>query len=637
MTKKSTLVILFYFIFNIQLVQGIDSTSDSVSIKPKYQFQEIVITGEKINDPPFSYSEISADEIDARKLNNIGEALRPISGISLQSTGRKGTSSFYLRGFDQRGVVLLMDGRPIYEPYFGSIDLSQIPAANIAKIKVIKGPASTLYGANSIGGVINFITQNSHLNKTKIGMSYGSGDRYQITGQLGRALGSFDYWISINHYKKNYEVMPGNFEGTFNEDGARRENSDSKGSAIDAKAGWQFSSKGKINIATGYLDSEKGISPSTTSDYPNYWRFTDWKKWYIDMTGDYQFTKKIKMTAKLYQDSYDNTLAAYKDETYGQTKWISNYKNDVYGGFLNFDIALAKHNRLILGVHRKDDKVKIQNNAGGPWEAYNIHTSSFVFQDEYTPFQRFTLLAGASYDLLSGFENWNDSIWGPQAGAVYRVTNNSSIHILIGKKSRFPSLKEWHETTLYGGTSLKPEKAISYDIGIKKSWGTLIFTELNFYHSTVTDLITYQGRNNPFKNLASSRLRGLELDLKFMPYKNLNTRIYYQYLNAIDLDTHQALEFRPEHTLGFTGSLITFYGYKFNISMDVVSKRYYYSSKDRLSLEPYFIAGFNLTKKFMSMFEIWINAKNLLDEFYEDEAGFPLPGREFSTGLVLEF
>jgi len=124
-----------------------------------FDLGEVVVTAEKeAVAKATTVNEITAEDIKARGCKTVADALELIPGVDVEMGG-KGEMHVYIRGFKQENVKVLIDGVPAYETYFRTLDLSQFPVESIAKIKVIKGASSVLYGANTMGGVINIITK----------------------------------------------------------------------------------------------------------------------------------------------------------------------------------------------------------------------------------------------------------------------------------------------------------------------------------------------------------------------------------------------------------------------------------------------------------------------------------------------
>ena len=123
-----------------------DSTKGDL---PVYYLGEVMVVGERTQRPPTAISEITAKAIEDRGATTAGEALSSVPGVWV-STGYKNSTEIKLRGFSSKHVLTLVDGRPVNLPYYGELDLATLPVSNISKINVIKGPAASLYGANTM-------------------------------------------------------------------------------------------------------------------------------------------------------------------------------------------------------------------------------------------------------------------------------------------------------------------------------------------------------------------------------------------------------------------------------------------------------------------------------------------------------
>ena len=124
---------------------------NSSATNPVYLREEIVVT-DTVRTSASEVS-ISKDRLRLQRAGSAAEMLADIPG-SLVTVGSKNSSEIMIRGFDSDEVLVMVDGRPVNEPYYGKIDLSTIGVGNVAKIKVVKGATSVRYGPNAMGGVI---------------------------------------------------------------------------------------------------------------------------------------------------------------------------------------------------------------------------------------------------------------------------------------------------------------------------------------------------------------------------------------------------------------------------------------------------------------------------------------------------
>ncbi|MCJ7612280.1 MAG: TonB-dependent receptor plug domain-containing protein, partial [Candidatus Aminicenantes bacterium] len=120
--------------------------------------EEILVVADAPRDAvPATVTVVGAEAVNRLKPRDLGELMRIMPAVVV-TYGQKNEGLLILRGMDARRSVLLLDGIPVYEPYFGTFDLKTLPASGIASLQVTKGPSSVLYGPNTLGGIVNIIT-----------------------------------------------------------------------------------------------------------------------------------------------------------------------------------------------------------------------------------------------------------------------------------------------------------------------------------------------------------------------------------------------------------------------------------------------------------------------------------------------
>ena len=164
MFKKYGLAIVWSFI-SIFFIAIPSLAQEEEAVASVFELGEVVVSAKKeAVSLATTVTEIFAQDINAQGAQTVAQALDLIPGVDVR-TGGKGQSFVHIRGFEQEDVKVLIDGVPAHEAYFGSLDLSLIPVDSIAKITVTKGASSVLYGANTMGGVINIITKKQNRRK----------------------------------------------------------------------------------------------------------------------------------------------------------------------------------------------------------------------------------------------------------------------------------------------------------------------------------------------------------------------------------------------------------------------------------------------------------------------------------------
>ncbi|MEP5926127.1 MAG: TonB-dependent receptor plug domain-containing protein, partial [Nitratireductor sp.] len=149
-----------------------------------------------------SYTIVTAEEIEKFQYQDITDALRSVPGLHVVPSGARGTvTTVFTRGANSNHTLVLLNGMPLNDPAFpnGAANLAGIPLDNVARIEVVRGPQSALYGSQAIGGVINIITK-SGAGKPSVtarieGGTLGTLNTYASTGG---SFGATDYFFSVS-------------------------------------------------------------------------------------------------------------------------------------------------------------------------------------------------------------------------------------------------------------------------------------------------------------------------------------------------------------------------------------------------------------------------------------------------------
>lgn len=156
-------------------------------------------------DGPVKVEAMDEGYIKEQQYQDLAQAIGDIPGVSVQETQRRaGAKSALIQGFGENSVLVMIDGTPVSQNSSFGFDLSQIGSADIQKVEVIKGGASSLYGSQAMGGVINIVTKKPQ-SKTKWMLEAsraqleqgGTGHNIQINGS-GKSLG-LGYKVSFTH------------------------------------------------------------------------------------------------------------------------------------------------------------------------------------------------------------------------------------------------------------------------------------------------------------------------------------------------------------------------------------------------------------------------------------------------------
>ena len=666
--------LLLSLFFLVAVFTGPVSAGETRKSGEVFDLGDVLIMGkgDEINSIT-STNIVSGDDIEMQGFQTTADALESVPGVDVQ-VGGKGQSTLKLRGFDQRDVKVLIDGVPAHEAYYGSLDLDQIPVDAIAKIKVIKGASSVLYGPNTMGGVINIITKKGGEKPyTSVTTSFGENNTQNYIVNHGASVGQFNYWITASHRTTDGFELSNDFDpnnprngiGTdYNEDGGTRDLSYFTKNTLNTKIGYEYDDTSKLYLSFDYHQNEKGC----LTESQRYWEFTDWTQWHASLAGEHDLTDIVSVRGRVYYVDHTDTLEDVSWDASHTTskKWFEQSAYDDYtlGGeaqvYLDFgDTSLVK----IGASYMKDNHVQQDfydaTTMGAvtlgwqPEEEYEVDIYSFGIEDEVRLFKRLTLNGGVSFDIHDPVKAYGgltrDSVetWNPQAGASFDVTKELKIYASVGKKTRFPQMQELYSNLAGGNSNLNPQQTIAYEIGASKRFGSAIDFSVAAFFNDIEERITTQkvGGVKQYINKGESEIKGLEAQLNIVTPWNLDLGLGYTLLSSEDRadSTSPFLksEYVPEQKLTIDARYAFDFGLSASFQAMYTGDQIEYDNADNeVPLDDFWICNARLNQNFKISdkitTDIFLEAKNIFDKNYEEGHG-PYPGRSFLVGLKFSF
>ncbi|MEW5912202.1 MAG: TonB-dependent receptor [Thermodesulfobacteriota bacterium] len=657
-----------------------------------YRLGEVVVSGDHPAVANISItSDVSAQDIQQTHSLTVPEALSYAPGVSVTS-GRKNEPSISIHGFDQFESLILIDGVPYYETNYGKLNLNQLPTEMIARIDVIKGAPSVLYGPNAMAGVINIITKQASNRPTFSALAeVGEYGAYHLTAAHGNSLGKFKYWINANRLERSGWGLsddfapkatsiinrPGKTTTAVIQGDGERVNSDTRQTSVWAKMGFDLAPESQYFLSAYYMDSSWGFPVSTVEErvftsrpaFSTFARMDKYEDWGLDLSGEQRLTSSFKLRGKLFYHHHLDDYTSFSDQTYSKVIAVSRFDDYFAGGALYGDWRLHKLDTLRLAAHFRQDSHKERADAYLPFTEALSYTGSLALENEWKPFAGFALVVGVSYDWFdvtkaqsnvtssSGAYLRTDDLTtpdtkdalNPMAGASYTFADSTRLFASAAKKTRFPTLQQLFSTS-GGNTTLEPEESINYTLGVSrrffdnKLWGQFAL----FYHD-VSDRISRDGPHldSVYYNYAKIALYGFEVAGEYTPCKDLTLRADYTYLKAKDESDGRVTDdvlHAPEHKVGLR-AVYTVPQVRTQLVLQGLYLGAQYSqlptptkpTLTTLETSGYFLANFKLVQPLGNHLEAFGFVQNILDRDYEMESGYPGMGRTFWVGLRTMF
>lgn len=631
MYRKFYLIIIFLlviFIFTSLLEKKISANQLS---EPLFTWEEILVIASKypqeLLESVASVDVITEEEISASQSENIAGILKNIAGIEIVDYGSPGEiKSLSIRGSSPEQVLIMIDGQVANDPQTGKIDLGLIPANIIEKIEIYRGPASALYGANALGGVVNIITKSGKDGlKRTVGFYYGSNSSQKYQASYQNNINNWGYFFIGEYYKT---------EG-------HRENSQLSKISLMGKISKEINQKTDLTLTIRYQDYQRGLPGSLDYPTPN------------AQQDDHNFNVNLKWQKR--EEDKDINVTTWYDSHHliydnpDQWDYSGACIHKTYSTGLSFDST--HYNFSLISKNTGTDHTLTW---GGEIKNYWIDSTdigerqdlngAIYIQDAWQPkeSEKLNITAGLRYDYHQIFGGQ----FNPRVGISYRLQDELYIHTSIGRAYRAPTYNDlyWPEDGYVGGNpNLLPEIAWAYEAGIRfiNEKGD-IKAELDAFRKNVNDLIHWaadtEGVWRP-SNIGSAQMEGIEVILKKEFNNNFIGNLNYTYLNAIDLDTGNRL--KPKNKYGFGLSYLKQVGENqddFTVSVDgyIVTGR-----PDNLN--NYYLFNANMDRDFAvnkekdRKIKLRFSIKNILNQRPELVSGYPIQGRTYLLGLSTNF
>lgn len=625
------ILVLLNFVFFIMFFNIIDVFAIQQQ-ELFFTMEEVIVIAsrypEELWESISSVEVITEEEINTLPSENLAGIIKDIAGLEITDYGSLGDiKAISIRGSSPEQVLVMIDGQVVNDPLTGKIDLGLIPAGIIEKIEIYRGPASALYGANALGGVINIITKS------------GKGEK---KGTAGVYYGSYHTQKYQASYQDQSDNMSYYFTGQYHKTNGDRENSHLDNISFMGKISREINQQSDLDLTIRYCDYKRGIPGPL--EYPTP----------LAQQNDRDFNLNLKWQ-KREEDRDLNILTWYNfhrlyyddPEEWGYTV-PSIHK--AYSSGISFD---STHYNFNLGRENEADNNytltwggELINNIISSTDIGNhqaINGALFV-QNTWRPADEddLKITAGLRYDYNELF----GSQFNPRVGMNYRLGEEVSFHASLSRAYRAPTFDDlyWPEDGYVGGNpNLVSETAWAYEAGLCY-WNEEgdIQAEFNIFRKNVSQLINWApddvGVWRP-SNIGSARVDGVEVILKKKFDEHFSGNINYTYLDARDLDTDNQL--KPHHKIGFGLNYADQVGNNnddFTLGIDgcIVSGR-----PD--NLKSYYLFDANISRELTVDEEdnrkvnLNFSIKNLFNQKTELVSGYPIQGRTFLIGISTDF
>lgn len=626
---------------------GIDAIDIGLEELAQYRIISTPKFAENPDQVPSLVSVLTADDIRLYGWKTLGDALRTLQGFNVTDDHTYAYAS--VRGISQAGdyrarMQVLIDGISVNENIYGAAPSgSEFPLdiGLIERIEIIRGPSASVYGSDSMFGVINVVTRNPQsLKGREAALSIGSGKSYRLRASTGGNVGSGDYLISFTGFESSGRGLVLNDVNPASD--AQRVH------GVGAEQGGQLFVRARgtdwrVTLIHGQRD--RTVPTASFATIPDDKGHVEVDRYsLLDLGKDWQINAKTSLHQRLYYSAYGY-----------DAKFPYDYSADGGPGRLfNIDKARGNswgfENRLIsnawdkqrwtLGLEYRANIRQDQLNHDRSYGCYDPatgtiagtvclddrrtnHISTIYAQDEIALNTADTLILGLRHDRVSDSKNF----WSPRLGFIHDAGHVGLFKILYGTAFRMPSPYERAYITptyRYGNPSADPERMKSLELTWEKNFTPLAKISVTTYSMRIDDLLTVDANTGVVANGQHIHASGLEIgyDQRWSNGAQIRGSIGTQY--AASHETGR-LDNSPRHMAKFNLGLPTgIPALLIGLENQWIDARRANTGNEQL--KPYLLSNLNLSYvPEAQAWEMGLGIYNLFDRHYADPVSVDEP------------
>ncbi|MHA7228644.1 TonB-dependent receptor plug domain-containing protein [Vibrio campbellii] len=577
---------------------------------------------------PASVSVITADDISKMPVKDISEAIRSATGVSVLSSTAYGRNNIRIRGLDSKHTLVLINGRRINSQDAlirgNDFDLSSIPLSAIQRIEVVRGPVSSLYGSEAMGGVVNVILKapTEELSGS-VGLQYESileGDGGDSLKGHAYASGSLSDNVEGSIIVESSARDP--WRTDTNPDFDALEEKDTTN--VFGELAWQLTEEQRLIADVIYTNDEREadwVHPRSGSQTNT----QDSTRWNYGLTHEGAWDT-VDSQVRLYGENMqlDDASTAYKNGAADV---------ELQNNTLDFKLSglwRDSHEWVFGGEYRTSE---LKNSRDVPSGDIDNYQGAVFVQGEFD-LNKLAVTLGGRQD----FHEVYGSHFSPRAYAVYSFTDEFVLKGGFGGGFRAPGMMESSDQVrviscgnrcwLTGNEDLKPEESESYEAGLAYET-TAMGVGLIYYHTDLknkierdltkpvgsvgqTPIFTYQ-------NIGKAETKGFELEGWYDITDSINLKGNYTYTDAKDKSSGDKLTKTPEHLANLDVNWEVFDSFTTFARVNYIGKQVITNQRrENKTVDGYTLVGLGVGYDFQQ-FNLKAGLNNIFDVELDDE------------------
>ncbi|MEN5113824.1 TonB-dependent receptor [Brevundimonas diminuta] len=608
--------------------------------------EDVVVTANRSAQPiervGASVTVLTQAAIEARQTPAVVELLAQTPGVSFTRNGGVGTSTgVNIRGAESQHTVVLIDGVKLNDPSStqGGFNFGNLLVGDTARIEVLRGAQSTLWGSQAIGGVVNIVTaEPTAALQGSLDAEAGARGTTYFRGGVGGANERLSWRLAASRYDTD------GFSAF------------AKGTEDDGYTNTGLSGRLNVKVTDAVSLDLRSVWSSGRNDFDAF-------------NGDsreYGKTQELVAYAGLNFDLLDGRFRNRIGYAHTDTD-RRNFNPDNTVQTLTFDAegqnrrweyqgAFAFTEALNATFGLEHEKSEMKTRSPGDWDPNpafgrgEAELNSAYGQLQWTVLDGLTLTGGLRYD---DHAQYGDNLLGQVAAAWALNEGDTVVRASWGQGFRAPGLYELYSE--YGNLNLQPEEFDSWEIGVEQRLFDRAVVSATYFNRQADNEIRYNGCSTPstdplctvngvgrwgyYRNVQKTEAQGVELVGRVDVTERLNVSANYTWTDAKSASgatDGKRLTRRPEHMANFAADYAFAFGLKTGVAVRYVGETFN-NDTNTVKVGAYTLVDLRASYPINDNLEVYGRIENAFDEDYQTVLNYGAPGQGVFGGVRVRF
>ena len=579
---------------------------------------------------------LTPQDLEDRQTQVVSDVLRDVPGVEVNRTGTVGgLTQVRIRGAESNHTLTLIDGIKASDPYEGEFDYATLIADDVAKVEVVRGEQSALYGSDAIGGVVNYITASGkEAPGFRARIEGGSFGTEQGSARLAGITHGLDFAISGNIlHTDGIAVAP---QGT-------RDVGANIGAAA-VKLGYEVNDHFRLKAIARYSYTNGDTDDQDFSTTGNA----------IDSDGFFNSRAIFWLAAAEYEGldgRWSNALTIQGADTerkayeFGGEQQFGDTGNRIRGGYvtsLKFDTGRISQT-LTGAVDLEREQFRTIDPFGfADTSQHTVSTEGVVGQYDLVFDKRLAIGGSIREDYNDLFRN-ADTFHGQGS---YRFDEGTRIHAAGGSGIKNPGPFELFGYSPFsnfrGNPNLKPEKSVGWEAGVEQVFlNGKALIDVTYFDSTLTDEIAtnfVSSPNTTFNEPTNSTRRGVEVSAQAKLPEGFRVNVAYTHLDAKQAGVEEIRRAPDIASANLSWRAPSDrYGANLTVRYNGDQTDTNFATFSTVTLKEFTLVNLGADYRLTKTLQLYGRIENRLDEDYREVVGFREPGRAAYVGLKAGF